>query len=204
VQIGIIGAGRLGRALARRLHGSAHEVMFGGGVSAHEAAAELGASAGSNRAAAKFAEVAVLAVPFAAIDDALDATGSLDGVVLWSYVNALKPDLSGLAVGFDTSAAEEVARRVRARAQLASVIGERPGRRYEPQPRRVHPIRVALRERGAARDADEEEAARRHRLQNRQAHASHALDGSTPSPLRAVTAPGVEPRTALLSNLSKR
>jgi predicted dinucleotide-binding enzyme len=31
--------------------------------------------------------------------------------VVWSCVNALKHDLSGLAVGFTTSAAEEVARR---------------------------------------------------------------------------------------------
>jgi predicted dinucleotide-binding enzyme len=121
VQIGIIGAGRLGTALARSLLGSAHEVMFGGGVSAQEAAAELGASAGSNRDAAAFGEVVALAVPFGAIDDALAATGSLDGVVLWSCVNALEPDLSGLAVGFDTSAAEEVARRAPGARVVAAI-----------------------------------------------------------------------------------
>jgi predicted dinucleotide-binding enzyme len=121
VRIGIIGAGRLGTALARSLLGSGHEVTFGGGVSAQEAAAELGVSAGSNRDAAAFGEVVVLAVPFGAIDDALDATGSLDGVVLWSCVNALEPDLSGLVVGFDTSAAEEVAGRAPGARVVAAI-----------------------------------------------------------------------------------
>jgi 8-hydroxy-5-deazaflavin:NADPH oxidoreductase len=121
VRIGIIGAGRLGTALARRLLGSGHQVMFGGGLSAQEAAAELGAAAGSNRAAAAFAEVVVLAVPFAAVEDALDATGPLDGVVLWSCVNALKADLSGLAVGFDSSAAEAVARRAPGARLVAAI-----------------------------------------------------------------------------------
>ena len=53
----------------------------------------------------------VLAVPYPALGAALEETGPLHGRVLWSCVNALKRDLSGLAVGFDTSAAEEVARR---------------------------------------------------------------------------------------------
>jgi predicted dinucleotide-binding enzyme len=121
VRIGIIGAGTLGTALAQSLLASGHEVMFGGRVSAQEAAAELGASAGSNRDAAAFGEVVALAVPFAAIDSALAATGSLDGVVLWSCVNALQPDLSGLAVGFDTSAAEEVARRAPGARVIAAI-----------------------------------------------------------------------------------
>jgi predicted dinucleotide-binding enzyme len=95
--------------------------MLGGGVSAEEAAAELGASAGSNRDAAAFGELVALAVPFPAIGAALDATGSLDGVVLWSCVNALKPDLSGLAVGFETSAAEEVARRAPGARVVAAI-----------------------------------------------------------------------------------
>lgn len=111
MKIGIIGAGSLGGALAGRLAVRGHEIMFGGGASAQEAAARLGAAAGSNAEAAAFGDVLVLAVPFAAIDAALAEVGSLNSRVLWCCVNALKPDLSGLAVGFDTSAAEEVARR---------------------------------------------------------------------------------------------
>jgi 8-hydroxy-5-deazaflavin:NADPH oxidoreductase len=111
MRIAIIGAGALGTAIARGLIESGHEIVFGGGASAHEAAARLGAAASSNAQAAAHADVVALAVPFSAIDAALAQTGSLDGAVLWSCVNALKPDLSGLAVGFDTSAAEEVASR---------------------------------------------------------------------------------------------
>jgi predicted dinucleotide-binding enzyme len=83
--------------------------MFGGGDNALEAANRLGASVGSNFEAAGFGEVVVLAVPFAAIRAALDEA-TPQGRILWSCVNALKRDLSGLVVGFDTSGAEEVAR----------------------------------------------------------------------------------------------
>jgi 8-hydroxy-5-deazaflavin:NADPH oxidoreductase len=112
MKIGIIGAGSLGTALAVRLAERGHRIMFGGGPGAHEAAARYGTQAGSNADAAEFGEVLVLAVPFGAIDCALTEAGPLDGHIVWSCVNALKHDLSGLAVGFTTSAAEEVARRI--------------------------------------------------------------------------------------------
>jgi predicted dinucleotide-binding enzyme len=121
VKLGIIGAGSLGTALGRRLATAGHAIMFGGGASAHEAAARQGTEAGSNAEAVAFSDVVVLAVPFSAIDVALADAGPLDGRVLWSCVNALKPDLTGLAVGFDSSAAEEVARRARSARVVAAV-----------------------------------------------------------------------------------
>lgn len=121
MRIGTIGAGNLGRALGHRISAVGHELMFGGDVSAADAASEIGARAGSNRETAQFAEVVVLAVPFTAIGEALPQAGPLDGKLLWSCVNALKPDLSGLAVGFDTSAAEEIAKLV-PRARVVSAI----------------------------------------------------------------------------------
>ena len=63
----------------------------------------------------------ILAVPFAAIDAALADAGPIDGRVLWSCVNALKDDLSGLAIGFDSSAGEEVARRARGARVVAAL-----------------------------------------------------------------------------------
>ena len=110
MRVGIIGAGRLGRALGKRFSEAGHQIAFGGGVSAVDAANEIGAEAGSNRDAARFGEVVVLTVPFATIEEALADAGSLDGKIVWSCVNALKPDFSGLVVGFETSAAEEVAK----------------------------------------------------------------------------------------------
>jgi predicted dinucleotide-binding enzyme len=111
MNLGIIGAGGLGSALGARLAEHGHAVMFGGGSSAHEAAARQRARAGSNAAAAAFGDVLVLAVPFSAVGAALADAGPLAGRLVWSCVNALKPDNTGLAIGFEDSAAEEVARR---------------------------------------------------------------------------------------------
>jgi len=117
----IIGAGSLGSALGERLGRAGHRVMFGGGTSAQDAAARQGALVGTNAEAVAFGDVVILAVPFAAIDAALADAGSLEGRVLWSCVNAFRPDLSGLAVGVDNSAAEEVARRARG-ARVVSAL----------------------------------------------------------------------------------
>jgi len=112
VNLGIIGAGSLGTALGGRLAERGHTIMFGGGASAQDAALRQRARVGSNAETAAFGDVVILAVPFAAIDAALAESAPLRGRVLWSCVNAFKPDYTGLVVGFDNSAAEEVARRV--------------------------------------------------------------------------------------------
>jgi hypothetical protein len=111
VNLGIIGAGSLGTALGGRLAERGHSIMFGGGASAQDAAVRQRARVGSNAETAAFGDVVILAVPFAAIDAALAEAALLRGRVLWSCVNALKPDYTGLVVGFDNSAAEEIARR---------------------------------------------------------------------------------------------
>jgi 8-hydroxy-5-deazaflavin:NADPH oxidoreductase len=122
MNVAIIGAGSLGSALGERLGQAGHEIMFGGAATALEVAKRQHAQVGANQEAAAFGDVVVLAVPYAALDGALDETGSLDGQVLWSCVNALKRDFSGLAVGFDTSAGEEVA----GRAPEARVVAAIP------------------------------------------------------------------------------
>jgi hypothetical protein len=121
MNLGIIGAGSLGTALGVRLADRGHAIMFGGGASARDAADRQHARAGTNAEAAAFADVVILAVPFAAIDAALADAGAMGGRVLWSCVNALKPDFGGLAIGFDNSAAEEVARRARGARVVAAV-----------------------------------------------------------------------------------
>jgi predicted dinucleotide-binding enzyme len=112
--------------------------VFGGTTSAQEAAAELGVAYASNRAAAAAGEVVALAVPFAMIRAALEQAHPLDGVVLWSCVKALEDDLSGLAVGFDTTAAEEVAKLAPRRERR---FGDPPVRRIAQQ--RRSPLRPA-------------------------------------------------------------
>jgi 8-hydroxy-5-deazaflavin:NADPH oxidoreductase len=85
--------------------------MFAGGESAQEAAAREGGLIGTNADAVDFAGVIILAVPFSAVGGALAEAGPFDDRVLWSCVNATKPDLSGLALGFETSGAEAIAAR---------------------------------------------------------------------------------------------
>jgi 8-hydroxy-5-deazaflavin:NADPH oxidoreductase len=120
MRIGIIGAGSLGSALGERLGRAGHEIMFGGGDTAREVASRMAARAGSNSDAAAFGDVVVLAVPFAAIEAASDDAAT-EGRVVWSCVNAVRHDLSGLAVGFDTSAAEQVALQARGARVVAAI-----------------------------------------------------------------------------------
>jgi 8-hydroxy-5-deazaflavin:NADPH oxidoreductase len=68
------------------------------------------ARVGTPAEAVAFADVVLLAVPWSAVPEALQAAGSLAGKLLFSCVNALKADLSGMAVGTSTSAAEEIAK----------------------------------------------------------------------------------------------
>jgi 8-hydroxy-5-deazaflavin:NADPH oxidoreductase len=110
VRVAVIGAGRLGRALGRRFVAAGHAVVFGGTTSAQEAAAELRVQYASNAEAAAAGDVVVLAVPFAKVRLALQQSDLPDGVVLWSCVNALEDDLYRLVIGFETSAAEGVAK----------------------------------------------------------------------------------------------
>ncbi|MBU3062366.1 hypothetical protein KO481_12625 [Nocardia sp. NEAU-G5] len=94
--LGFLGAGRLARALGGRLEKAGHAVSYADQDGGHD------------RVVAD-ADVIVLAVPYSAVGAALAMAPSLAGRVVWSCVNALTDDLSGLAVGFDSSAAEQIA-----------------------------------------------------------------------------------------------
>jgi len=71
---------------------------------------EIGSQArsGTPQEAADFGDVVFFAVPWATIGDALVAAGSLEGKILVTCVNPL--GLSGLEVGFRSSAAEEISK----------------------------------------------------------------------------------------------
>ena len=60
--------------------------------------------------AAALAEVVVLATPWDATEAVVDSLGDLSGKILVDCTNPLTADLSGLAVGADTSGGEEVGR----------------------------------------------------------------------------------------------
>jgi 8-hydroxy-5-deazaflavin:NADPH oxidoreductase len=115
MKIGIIGSGHMGSALGRIWGRNGHDIMFS---SRHPAELEgLARSTGSNagygtpQEAARFGDVILLSVPWGQAGDVLRTIVPLDGKVLIDCTNPLKKDLSGLELGQNTSAAEEVARR---------------------------------------------------------------------------------------------
>jgi hypothetical protein len=93
LHVGIIGAGRIGGTLARRLALAGHRVTVSfsrdqAGLAAR--AAELGATADQpSRAAA--ADVVVLSVPWGVIDQALAAAGPLAGRIVVDTTNQFGP-----------------------------------------------------------------------------------------------------------------
>ncbi len=99
-KIAIIGHGNVGSALERGLKRAGYEVRA------------TGKDAAAVRGAASWAEAIILAVPF----DQIDATvrelgGAADGKPLVDVTNALGPN-GELAVGFSTSGAEELQKKL--------------------------------------------------------------------------------------------
>lgn len=117
MKIAVIGAGNVGGALGKLWAGKGHEIMFGvPDPKSDKLAALLQSIGGKARAAsvaeaAAFGDIAVLATPWPAAEAAIAAAaGRLAGKILVDCTNPLAPDLSGLVIGTDTSAAEAVAR----------------------------------------------------------------------------------------------
>lgn len=115
MKIAIIGSGRIGAGLARAWTRSGHSVMFGARVlddpELTALCARIGATATSVAAAPSDAEVVVLAMPYGALTEVLEATGELAGKLVIDATNAVERGL-GLKYGHTTSAAEELQRRL--------------------------------------------------------------------------------------------
>jgi hypothetical protein len=99
-RIAVIGAGRVGGALARGLHGVGHRVVAGvrDPARATDLAAD-GIGVGTPAEAAAEAEVVALAVPVDALPDVLASIGGAAGAVLVDATNAVGAPVPG---GFDT------------------------------------------------------------------------------------------------------
>ncbi len=107
MQIAMIGAGNVGRALGQACTRAGHTVRISAADAAKAQAVgpEIGASpVSSNREAIGGAEVVVLAVPFEAIRSIVDEVGSdLDGKIVVDVTNRMAPHDLG-----ETSNAERV------------------------------------------------------------------------------------------------
>jgi len=95
-----MGDGNVGSALARGLQRAGHEVR------------SVGKDKGAMREVATWGEVVLLAVPFGAIDDVVREVGdALAGKTVVDVTNALDASMN-LAVGFTTSGAEELQKKL--------------------------------------------------------------------------------------------
>ena len=101
MKIGIIGKGNVGNAIATGLSRKGHEIKHG-----HRDPKEPVSEA------ANWSEVIVLAVPYESVAVAAKAIGSAaDGKVLVDVTNAIGENMN-LAIGFSTSAAEELQKKL--------------------------------------------------------------------------------------------
>jgi NADPH-dependent F420 reductase len=115
MKIAIIGAGNVGGTLGRIWAKKGHDIFFGvrhpQDDKTRQVVQSIGtkAQAGTVAEAAAFGQVVVLATPWPTAEAAIKQAGDLSGKVLIDCTNPLKSDFSGLALGFSTSGAEQVA-----------------------------------------------------------------------------------------------
>jgi len=114
MHIAIIGSGNMGSAFARRVSAAGHDVTIASKNVEHakEAARAIGApvQAMPLNQVADAAEIIIAATPYDQQVEALRSAGALAGGTIIDISNPLKRDMSGLAIGLTTSAAEEIAK----------------------------------------------------------------------------------------------
>jgi NADPH-dependent F420 reductase len=115
MNISIFGTGNMASGLASLFAKAGHHVTLSSRdtAKAHSVAAELGngIQAASFADAASTADTVILAVPYEAAADVIDAAGGLAGKIVIDITNPLTADFSGLSIGHTTSAAEEIQKR---------------------------------------------------------------------------------------------
>jgi NADPH-dependent F420 reductase len=113
MKIGIIGTGNVGKALGEAWAAHGHEIFFGSRdpQKAMKLAESLKRSGkgGTYSEATKYGTVIVLAIHWSHIKETLQSMGDLTGKILIDCINPVKPELTGLELGTNTSASEEIA-----------------------------------------------------------------------------------------------
>jgi 8-hydroxy-5-deazaflavin:NADPH oxidoreductase len=147
MRVGIVGSGRIGGNAGKLLARAGHEVMFSFSrdpAKLEALASEAGhdASVGTPSEAARFGEAVMLSVPWAVVDEALEAAGPLGGKVLIDTTNQFtRGGLAELPGGL--SAAEFNARRARGARPVKAYNTLTAGFQAEAS-RRPAPERVAM------------------------------------------------------------
>lgn len=115
MNIGIIGTGNVGRVLGSRWARKGHQVVFGtrdpnnSKIRALLETAGPTARADTVERAVAASDPVLLAIPWAAVQETIQAVGNFDGKMVVDCTNPLAPNLRELTVGHTTSAGEQVA-----------------------------------------------------------------------------------------------
>lgn len=113
MNITLLGTGNMGSALAAQLTRAGHSLRVVGRDPAKAealAAANPGAVAATPANALDGSDVVIVATGYTDAVPALRSLGSLKGKVVIDITNPLTADYMGLTLGYDTSAAEEIAK----------------------------------------------------------------------------------------------
>jgi len=116
MNIAIIGTGNMGTPLAKYFAQIDHRVFLGsrdkdkGKQIANEIG--YGVQAKTVTEAVEAGDIIFLAVPHKVIDQVISTLGPLDDKIVVDMSNCFTSDFSGLTLGYDTSAAEEIAKQI--------------------------------------------------------------------------------------------
>ena len=114
MHIAIVGTGNVGSAIARGLKGKGHSVTLGardpGSAEVRQLSEATSASLAAPQDAVAFADVVILALPWAAAEAAVKALGDLSGKIVIDCMNPLGmvEGAFGLTLGHTTSGGEIV------------------------------------------------------------------------------------------------
>ncbi len=126
MKIGIIGAGNMGGGLGKRWANAGHEIMFSFSrdeAKLKELARSANAKTGTTKEAAEFGEIVVIAVPYAALEDALQGVSAAIGSkTLITCVSGLMPDFTGQTIGLATNLKQSVAEEIAEKLPDANVV----------------------------------------------------------------------------------
>ena len=115
MNISIIGAGNMAKGLAARFADAGHSVTLASRdcTTADAVARNLAGNVSSAPIASvtQSADIVLLAVPYDAAGEAVEAAGGLAGKIVVDITNPMKADFSGLSIGHTASAAEEIQKR---------------------------------------------------------------------------------------------
>lgn len=130
MRVGILGSGLMGGKLGTLFARAGHEVVFSYARSARKLdrlarEARGRARAGTPAEAARDADALLLAVHWSRVDEVLKQAGRLSGKVLITCSLPMNAGDTALAVGHDSSGAEELAKKAR-RARVVAAFGTIP------------------------------------------------------------------------------